>query len=277
MARKGYVNRILPFSFVDGPGNRSVVFLQECNLHCAYCHNPETINLCNSCGACVRGCPTGALRLKAGRGEWNALRCVACDSCLQTCERSASPRVERLTASEVMERLRSALPCISGITVSGGECTLQQEFVTELIEHAHACGKPVFLDTNGMLDFQRMPALTKAMDQAMLDVKATDPAEHRVLTGKSNETVLQNLKYLADIGKLYEIRTVVVPGSPNNHRTVDEASKMIAGTDVRYKLICFRPQGVRGPLAGTPMPDDLLMSELAALAGHNGVKDIEIV
>ncbi len=42
---KGIVTRILPFSSVDGPGNRSVVFLQGCNFDCLFCHNPETIPL----------------------------------------------------------------------------------------------------------------------------------------------------------------------------------------------------------------------------------------
>lgn len=43
------VHKIIPFSNVDGPGNRTAIFVQGCNLNCVYCHNPETIALpCNS-------------------------------------------------------------------------------------------------------------------------------------------------------------------------------------------------------------------------------------
>ena len=44
MSAAAPVNRILPLSTVDGPGCRAAVFLQGCNLACAYCHNPETQN-----------------------------------------------------------------------------------------------------------------------------------------------------------------------------------------------------------------------------------------
>ena len=58
---KAVVNRIIPFSSVDGPGNRTAVFLQGCNINCKYCHNPETRKLCVQCGTCVKQCPAGAL------------------------------------------------------------------------------------------------------------------------------------------------------------------------------------------------------------------------
>ena len=37
------LHRIIPFSNVEGQGNRSSIFLQGCKLNCLYCHNPETI------------------------------------------------------------------------------------------------------------------------------------------------------------------------------------------------------------------------------------------
>ncbi|WP_236660267.1 radical SAM protein [Isachenkonia alkalipeptolytica] len=36
------INRIIPVSTVDGPGARTAVFVQGCNLVCEFCHNPET-------------------------------------------------------------------------------------------------------------------------------------------------------------------------------------------------------------------------------------------
>ena len=42
----GKIHSIESMGLVDGPGIRTVVFFQGCNLRCQYCHNPDTWDLC---------------------------------------------------------------------------------------------------------------------------------------------------------------------------------------------------------------------------------------
>lgn len=44
---KGSINSIETFGLVDGPGIRTVVFLNGCKLRCKYCHNPEAWTISN--------------------------------------------------------------------------------------------------------------------------------------------------------------------------------------------------------------------------------------
>lgn len=39
---KASVDSVETFGLVDGPGIRTVIFLNGCNLRCKFCHNPET-------------------------------------------------------------------------------------------------------------------------------------------------------------------------------------------------------------------------------------------
>lgn len=126
------VNKIIHSSVVDGPGNRAAVFLQKCNFKCSYCHNPETIGQCVQCGACVEKCPAKALSLKDGKIVWDEDKCCECDTCIHVCPHMSSPRVKDYTAEQIMEQIAPDLPYIRGITVSGGECTLQRDFLAEL-------------------------------------------------------------------------------------------------------------------------------------------------
>ena len=65
------VNKIIPFSLVYGPGSRTSVFFQGCNIHCVYCHNPKTQQMCCNCQICVNGCPVKALSMRDGRVAWD--------------------------------------------------------------------------------------------------------------------------------------------------------------------------------------------------------------
>ena len=97
------VNKIIPFSSVDGYGNRTAIFLQGCNQNCLYCHNPETIRMCIACGRCVDACPANALSLQEGRVVFQIDKCCSCDTCIRICPHDASPRIRNLTPKEIQD------------------------------------------------------------------------------------------------------------------------------------------------------------------------------
>lgn len=276
---KGLINRTIPFSSVDGPGNRFVIFFQKCNFNCLYCHNPETINLCNNCGFCIPLCPTKALVSKKNRVLWKRKRCIFCDNCLKVCPHNSSPKAYFKNVDELFLEIKKVHKYIRGITVSGGEPTLQIDFLTELFEKVKKSGLTTFLDTNGSIPLWKYPRFTKTLDMAMVDIKSTDPKEHKKLTDFPLENVVENMKYLHSIGKLYEVRTVIVPQILNNKKNVDFTSKLIASTNknIRYKIIKYRPFGVREDLIQSCSPTKEKMLQLKSLAQKNGLKKIVLL
>ena len=276
---KGILNKIIPFSSVDGPGNRTAIFLQGCNFNCIYCHNPETINVCSNCGACVKLCPTEALRYSMNKVRWHKEYCSNCDNCIRICNSCSSAKVQEMSVDDVIKEIMNYRAFIQGITVSGGECTLQEEFLIELFTKAKAEGLSCFVDSNGSKEFSKMPELTKLCDGVMLDVKVWDEETHKKYISYDNINVIKNLEYLASINKLYEVRTVVVPEIFNNEETVFMTSKIIGKKelDIRYKLITFRSVGVRESGKNISSPSREMMDHLKKIASENGVKNVVIV
>lgn len=273
------VNKIIPFSSVDGPGNRTSVFLQGCNFNCRYCHNPETRKLCINCGDCVPRCPVHALSIVDGKVTFDYTKCVACDTCIKTCTHDASPRIRWMTPEEVFTEIKKQVPYIRGITTSGGECTFYPDFLRELFRLCKGIGLGTLIDSNGSYDFSKDEELLQVSDGVMLDVKSWTAEDHRKVVDFSNEMVLKNLEYLAAVGKLYEVRTVVVPGLFDVKRTIEEVSERIAKyPEIRYKIITYRPMGVREKYAvemNPPKKD--FMNDLKNMAESIGVKNVVLV
>ena len=296
------INKIIPLSVVDGPGCRTSVFVQGCNIACAYCHNPETQQLCSGCGLCVSQCPAGALSIQENGGEtpkenehdrviWDESLCVQCDTCIRVCPSHASPKVRRMSAEDVWKEIEKNMPFIQGITVSGGECTLYPEFLTELFRRAGKAGLTCFLDSNGCVDLSQYPRLMQVTDQVMLDVKAWDHDVFGRLTGGDVSIVKKNLKYLAEHGKLFEVRLVCLDSEREGEKRQEgvpevDMEAVIAGVsreaapylkEFRLKLITFRQYGVTGSLKDAKSPSRERMEELKRLAGRYGFQDIQVV
>ena len=236
------VNRIIPFSSVDGPGNRTAIFLQGCNIDCKYCHNPET-------------------RDRQG------------DPAITT--------VTVMTAEEVMERVLRQVPFIRGITVSGGECMLQQDFLQELFTLARAQGLSTMIDTNGTIPFAGAQDLLSVTDGVLLDIKAFDSQVHRQLTGAGNETVLENARLLAQAGKLEEIRCVICPSLYDGRQSVSDIADYMIDLyrpgAFHFKLISYRPNGVREQYAHQLTPGTDYMNNLKEILEERGYKDTIVV
>ncbi len=146
------------------------------------------------------------------------LRCLYCHN-PDTWQMADAPL--RLSTEEILGRMTRniAFYKAGGITATGGEPLMQQEFLLELFSKAKAAKIHTCLDTSG-ITFNKNDAarveffdkLIKVTDLFMLDIKHVDEQAHESLTGKSNLPVLSFAEYLNERGAKMRIRHVLVPG-----------------------------------------------------------------
>lgn len=217
--RLSLVTDLLPFTWVDGPGNRLVLFFQGCNFDCLACHNPQTIP-------------------------------------------RESVQAHRWSVEDIVERVRASMPYIRGVTASGGEATLQWEFLVELFGRIKAepdlAHLTMFIDSNGHVTQDVWDALLPVTDGVMLDLKALDDALHRELTGESNALVLQSIRNLGSADKLYETRLMLVPDRNDSDAQLRDVAEFLLAVDpmMRIKINHFHAHGTRSPASSWAEADD---------------------
>ncbi len=176
----GNIHSLETFGSVDGPGVRFLIFVQGCGLRCRYCHNADT------------------WRKNAGT---------------------------KMTADELLDkagRYRSYWGSDGGITVSGGEPLLQIDFLLDLFTKAKQRGINTCIDTAGQPFtreepfFSKFRALAELTDLFIVDIKHIDNEQHKSLTGRGNENILDMLQYLNELKKPVWIRHVLVPDITDN-------------------------------------------------------------
>lgn len=99
-----------------------------------------------------------------------------------------------------------------GVTISGGEPTLQRVALFHLFKQLHAHGINTALDSNGRLLNDEVKALLEETDYLLLDVKHINDDWHQRLTGVSNKSVLEVADWREQTGKTMWLRYVLVPG-----------------------------------------------------------------
>ncbi|AVT49615.1 YjjW family glycine radical enzyme activase [Shewanella baltica] len=280
------VSQLLPFSCVDGPGSRLVLFLQGCNYQCKNCHNPQTIGLCDACGDCVATCPENALTLinlnNKPRIRWDSERCSQCDTCLAVCPKQASPKVTHYTVEEILGILHSQRQFINGITVSGGEASLQLPFIIALFKGIKASESlshlSCMLDTNGSLSLTGWHKLLPFLDGAMVDLKAWQQDTHRYITGRDNHAVFKSIQLLAQQQKLYEVRLLHIPSITDYEQEIEALATYLLqlqlGADMRVKLNAFHHHGVVDDALTWPSCTQADIERLAAKLAKRGVTNL---
>lgn len=138
---------------------------------------------------------------------------------------------KEVTVDELINDIKKYIPFMKssngGVTISGGEPTLQLEFLTALLKELKKLGIHTCLDTSGFVHLDGVKGLLEYVDLVLLDIKHIDPEKHLMLTGVENKKTLEFAKYLAEINKDMWIRHVVVPTITDSPEDVKELAAFI--------------------------------------------------
>ncbi|TXT66186.1 MAG: 4-hydroxyphenylacetate decarboxylase activating enzyme [Promethearchaeota archaeon] len=303
---KGLVFEIQKMSTEDGPGIRTTVFLKHCPLSCVWCHNPESIpkkpllewlqHKCIGCKICVETCKQHALSLDKNGLHINREKCISCGECVEECPSTALHmfgtewNLEELFHEVNKDRVYY-IKSGGGITVSGGEPTLQPEFVEQFLKKCKENGLSTALDTCGYASKEIFRRLLPYVDLILLDLKEINPEKHKTFTGVCNEKILENAKWLAhyvrDHSKILWIRTPLIPNYTATEENIEGIANFIVNelenVPDRWDLLAFNNLCIdkyerldlEWHLKAIPLMKLQEIEKLYALAEKSGVRNVQ--
>ena len=260
----GLVLEIQRLSTEDGPGIRTTVFFKGCPLNCTWCHNPESISprrqlswfetRCIGCRSCMDTCRNHALSGSPSGIVIDRGKCISCGECAEACPSTAMVlmgeewSVEDLVSETIKDNAYFEKSG-GGITVSGGEPTMQTGFVEAYLRRLREKGIHTALDTCGLCKKSSLDALLPHSAMVLFDIKLINPGRHALFTGSDNAVILDNLAHVADYIKhhLYPkelwIRTPIIPGATADRDNITGIGKFISsslkGVVTRWELCAF--------------------------------------
>ena len=243
---KATIFEIQRTSFVDGPGIRTTVFFKGCNLRCKWCHNPESQNpkpqmmyyknKCVGCGKCIEVC------------KYKLESCDLCGECVKHCPHDARKICGReYTVDEIFgEVIKDKLfyeTSGGGVTFSGGECMLQNEFLVQILKKCKESGINTAVDTAGDVPWKYFENVIPYIDIFLYDVKAISENLHIEGTGVSNKRILYNLKRISENGRSkIIIRVPVITDFNSTDEEMKKIADFLSGINIQnVELLSYNP------------------------------------
>lgn len=298
---EGIIFNIQRYSVNDGPGIRTLVFFKGCPLQCSWCSNPESQhkkrqimyfeNLCSRCGACADACPNECIVIKEDFRIHDPNRCALCGDCVSVCTKSALKLVgERIRVDDVVAIAEKDylfyLNSGGGVTLGGGEPTLQAAFAEQLLKALKRLGIHTAMETCGYTDWTVFERLNPHLDLLLYDLKHIHGETHRQYTGKSNTRILQNLERLLKGDIPIIIRIPVIPGVNDQAGAMQDMASFLrqhnGGMIERVDLLPYHKLGV-GKYAALGFdymlkeentPDEKTMAEFEHIFSNQGFDTI---
>ncbi|NLM83912.1 MAG: glycyl-radical enzyme activating protein [Clostridiales bacterium] len=302
------------FSVHDGPGIRLTLFMKGCPLRCPWCHSPESqafqteLNWMSikcvgieKCGKCLNACPNGAISVGrkkqsvTGDEELTLIdidrdKCDNCGKCAEACPAKALYMCGTdYTIDEIMQRVYRDKPFFDrsggGITVSGGECLYQPDFLEALLKRCKEEGVHTAVDTTGYADWSILERILPYTDLFLYDLKHLDSEMHRRVIGVPNERILENVKKLAAAGARLQIRIPVIPLFNDSVEEFDKYGAFIKELGDAVEVVQLLPYHTlgtvkwerlsrKGPILEATPPSDAFMQERKKQLEEYGLKVI---
>ena len=199
---EGCVFNVQKYSVHDGPGIRTIVFLKGCPLRCKWCCNPES-------------------QLAKPQIAYNPEKCIGdvCQLCAKACPaKSISLYGEYQKPSYFINKVEEDAIFYSrsegGLTLSGGEPTMQTEFAVELLRDAKNRGITTAIETCGVIPWDTCHEVYDYLDYIHFDIKHMNSEKHKEWTGHGNEVILETFRKMREAHPDVHCiaRTPIVPG-----------------------------------------------------------------
>jgi pyruvate formate lyase activating enzyme len=166
-----------------------------------------------------------------------------------------------------------------GITVSGGECLSQSEFVYRILERSKIEGLHTALDTSGFAPWSELERVLPLVDLLLFDLKHLDSSRHKNATGVGNETIIYNLKAASALTRTW-LRVPLIAGFNDGTDHIQQVARI--GKAFGVEKLSFLPYheggkaksiqlGFRDNLADFQAPSDARLLELKELGENEGV------